>query len=215
MRVLPMHPLAMVPLVAIPVVVLCAALAVPATAPAGSWIGPPPAPAIPAPRPGGIVKGRPDRDSYFGDRPARRDRRHRPRHRPPRPALPYGYYYDYDDDYDRDETVVVPPPAPPPAPVPLASPVDQPPPDPRGRSRFVPARGVAAEPSAYTIGEPLPPGVPHVTLDWAYYRLPEPPPGRIYARVGRDVLLIEAASRVVVGRIEREQTGSPGADPGG
>jgi Ni/Co efflux regulator RcnB len=39
--------------------------------------------------------------------------------------------------------------------------------------------------------------LPHVTLAWRQFDLPEPPPGRLYARVGRDVLLITAAGRIV------------------
>jgi len=47
------------------------------------------------------------------------------------------------------------------------------------------------------VGDILPPGVPHVTLDWRGYDLPEPPAGRVYARVGRSVLLITASDRVI------------------
>ena len=47
------------------------------------------------------------------------------------------------------------------------------------------------------VGEALPPNLPHVTLDWRQFDLPEPPPGQIYARVKRDVLLITATGRIV------------------
>jgi Ni/Co efflux regulator RcnB len=50
---------------------------------------------------------------------------------------------------------------------------------------------------AYKIGEALPSDLPHVTLDWRQFDLPEPPAGQIYARVKRDVLLITATGRIV------------------
>jgi Ni/Co efflux regulator RcnB len=49
-----------------------------------------------------------------------------------------------------------------------------------------------------------------VTLDWAYYGLPEPAPGHIYVRIRRDVLLIEAASARVEGRIDVNPATAPG-----
>jgi Ni/Co efflux regulator RcnB len=49
----------------------------------------------------------------------------------------------------------------------------------------------------YVLGEALPGNLPHVTLDWREFELPEPPPGRLYARVGRDVLVITATGRIV------------------
>jgi len=58
-------------------------------------------------------------------------------------------------------------------------------------------RGRAADARAFEIGEPLPDGVPHVTLDWRTYGLPRPGPGQVYARVGRDILVIDASTRVV------------------
>jgi len=71
------------------------------------------------------------------------------------------------------------------------------PPDPQGPLRLTPARGVTPNAAPYVLGEALPGHVPHVTLDWREFELPEPPPGRLYARVGRDVLLITAAGRFV------------------
>jgi Ni/Co efflux regulator RcnB len=82
------------------------------------------------------------------------------------------------------------------APLPVIAPPAGPP-DARGPLRLSPARGIAAGAPAYSVGEALPSGLPHVTLDWRRFELPEPPPGRIYARVGRDVLLITSSGRVV------------------
>jgi Ni/Co efflux regulator RcnB len=188
---------------------ICAALAAPAAGQQRFWIGPGPAPAIrPADPDGAVGAGsawrRRDRDRRFH----RRGRRP-PERLPVRPFTPYPpyYYYEPNDDYD-DEAVV--PPAPPPAPVPPAAeaaPTELSPPDPRGEARFLPARGAAPAEPGYEIGAPLPPGLPQVTLDWRYYRLPEPPPGRIYVRVGRTVLLIEAASRIVEREVAPEAAG--------
>jgi Ni/Co efflux regulator RcnB len=89
---------------------------------------------------------------------------------------------------------------PPPAPVPpvVAAPAEPPPPpDPHGPLRLTLARGIAPAEAPYRIGEALPPGLPHVTLAWRQFDLPEPPPGQLYARVGRDVLLITATGRIV------------------
>ena len=89
-------------------------------------------------------------------------------------------------------------PVPTPAPPVVATPAEpSPPPDPRGPLRRIPARGVAPGAAPFIVGEALPPSLPHVTLDWRHFDLPEPPPGRLYARVGRDVLLITAAGRIV------------------
>jgi len=135
-----------------------------------------------------------------GDRPQRYIPRRPdgPHHRPhpwprPWPRDPWfrGYrFHDYEDP-------LALPPLPPAAPaVAETSPAEPaPPPDPRGPA-IRRARGAPAEP-AFTVGEPLPSSLPHVTLDWRLFDLPEPPPGFIYARVGRDVLLITADSRVV------------------
>jgi Ni/Co efflux regulator RcnB len=82
-------------------------------------------------------------------------------------------------------------------PVAVAPPEPAPIPDPRGPLFLAPARGVAVDAEDWQVGDVLPAGVPQVTLDWRRYDLPEPPPGRLYARVGRDVLLITASDRVI------------------
>jgi len=87
--------------------------------------------------------------------------------------------------------------APPVVAAPVEPPPPPPPPDPRGPLRRTYARGIMPAEAPYRLGEALPPGLPHVTLYWQQFDLPEPPPGRLYARVGRDVLLITAAGRVV------------------
>jgi hypothetical protein len=98
-----------------------------------------------------------------------------------------------------EDPLALPPvaPAPPPEPrVVEAAPAEPaPPPDPRGAA-IQRARGASLA-APFTIGEALPQDLPHVTLDWRRFELPEPPPGRIYARIGRDVLLITAEGRVV------------------
>ncbi|MFQ5565250.1 MAG: RcnB family protein [Paracoccaceae bacterium] len=81
-----------------------------------------------------------------------------------------------------------------PVPVPAAAPAK---PNPRGPLRLMPARGVAPGATPYTVGEALPANLPHVTLAWRRFDLPEPPPGRLYARVGGDVLLITIDERIV------------------
>lgn len=91
----------------------------------------------------------------------------------------------------------VPPPVVEAPPVAAAPPEPAPPPDPRGPLRLSPARGAAVTSENWEVGEALPPGVPQVTLDWRRYELPEPPSGRIYARVGRTVLVITASDRVI------------------
>jgi Ni/Co efflux regulator RcnB len=110
------------------------------------------------------------------------------------------YYYDEDGYlrgggpavYDRDAAV-----EPPPEPEEPEFVAPQLPPDPQGPLSGTLARGVTVAPPKWRIGEPLPANLPHVTLDWRRYELPEPPPGRIYARIGRDILIITAGERVV------------------
>jgi hypothetical protein len=122
------------------------------------------------------------------------------RPRPPR-ERPFLFFPHIHDDDDDDRIIVIPaPPAPPPEAAPAAAPEPAPPPDPRGPAIYR-ARG-AGPALAYAVGEPLPADVPHVALDWRIHGLPEPPPGLAYARVGRDVLLIDPASRVVERRLE-------------
>jgi len=193
------------------------ALAVPAAGQPRFWIGPPPAPGLAPITPDGTRHDGPRRGGHASERRIAREHPHQGPRPPGWHFAPYYYphydyqpYYDYEpsyDDEDDGDVVVVPdtptaPPAEPAAPAAAAAvPAEQPPPDPRGEARFLPARGAApgAAPGAagFEIGQPLPPGLPQVTLDWRFYRLPEPPPGRIYVRIGRAVLLIEAASRIV------------------
>ena len=129
-----------------------------------------------------------------------RDRFHRPRRRPfflvPR--------FDDDDD-DEERIVVVPVPTPAPDPPEAKTAEPPPPPDPRGPA-IRPARGVGTA-APFTVGEPLPADLPHVALDWRSYALPEPPPGLAYARVGRAVLLIDPATRVVARVVEPDELG--------
>lgn len=124
----------------------------------------------------------------------------------PRPRHPdyhrhwrgYPYYYyrgDLDDDPD----------PPPPEPLPPISPPVMPPeppaepllPDPQGPLSLSPAPGVGLQAPRWRVGEPLPSDLPRVALDWRRYGLPRPEAGRVYVRVGRDVLLITAGERVV------------------
>lgn len=133
----------------------------------------------------------------------RKHRRHRHGHRNRfRPVFVFPHYGAYSNDYHDRREAYVPPPAPPPPGLPPQPPKTEVPvepaaaPDPRGPHRL-PARGATSTTAPYAVGEALPADLPHVTLDWRHYDLPEPPVGRIYARVGRDVLLITADDRVV------------------
>jgi Nickel/cobalt transporter regulator len=131
---------------------------------------------------------------YWGER--RRYQKYYKHYRPKRWPYRGIYLYGRRND-DRPRYRDPPPPAAPPPPV-VAAPVEPPPPpDPRGPLRSSPARGILPAGPAYTIGEALPRGLPHVTLDWRQFDLAEPPPGQIYARVKSDVLLITATGRVV------------------
>lgn len=134
-------------------------------------------------------------NAFWGER---RSRPERPR---PHPKYLYPIYPYYADDYYGSRREVRDYPAsPPPAPTPPVATVPAelpPPPDPHGPLRLTTARGVTPVSTPYNLGESLPPRLPHVTLDWRQYDLPEPPAGRIYARVGRDVLVITADERVV------------------
>lgn len=109
---------------------------------------------------------------------------------------PRYYYGGYRRrDRDREPAPVAPKPVPPPE---VVAPVEPPPPpDPHGPLRLTLARGVEPAPTPYSLGEALPSNLPHVTLDWRKFDLPEPPSGHIYARVRRDVLLITSVGRVV------------------
>ena len=135
-------------------------------------------------------------DGFKGGRRSHRrhDRRPGRRHHGSFP-FPHHIHGDHSRRERRAEPVPAPPaPAPPVAVAPVEPP---PPPDPHGPLRLTPARGVVSGAAPYVVGEALPGNLPHVTLDWRKFELPEPPPGRIYARVGRDVLVITAAGRVV------------------
>lgn len=117
-----------------------------------------------------------------------------PPDRPDRPFFPF-----FHGDHDDDRIIVVPAPAPPPPGPPEPETAEPPPPPEPGGPVMMTARG-ATPPERYTVGEPL--SVPFVTLHWRQYGLPEPPAGLIYARVGRDVLLIDPVSRVVRRRLD-------------
>lgn len=69
-------------------------------------------------------------------------------------------------------------------------------PDPRGAASRHRARGVRTG-RTWSVGEFLPPSVPHVKLDARRYDLPPEPDGQIYARVRGDLLLIDAVTRRV------------------
>ncbi len=70
--------------------------------------------------------------------------------------------------------------------------------DPQGSARVVPARGRIVAPEVYELGAILPTDRPFVALNHSSYGLPVPPPGQIYARIGRSVLRIDATSRQIV-----------------
>lgn len=150
--------------------------------------------------PPGAVDLRRRFDGTPGKTGPRRDRRgHHDRH--DRRGVLLFPHFRVDRDERGPDVVVVPTPRPaPPEPEPEPVREPAPPPDPRG-PLTVPVRGAAAEPG-YSVGEPLPPDLPHVTLDWRRYGLPEPPAGLVYARVGREVLLIDPVSRRVERRVE-------------
>lgn len=114
----------------------------------------------------------------------------------------YRYNPIFYGDTIREETiVVVNPPAPPAPPEPEVVAEPAPPPDPRG-PRFTPARGVVPAGPKFAVGAPLPRRQPFVTLDWRRFDLPEPDIGREYVRMGRDVLLIDSSSRIVIETVD-------------
>jgi len=149
----------------------------------------------------GDTGGRPRANSPWVNPPPERE--HRPRHRPGRDWRDGRYYYGYPYLGHYGGTYYAAPLAPrepEPPPVAVAPPEPEPPappPDPRGPLFLSPARGSAEAAETWQVGDILPPGVPHVTLDWRGYDLPQPPAGRVYARVGRSVLLITASDRVI------------------
>lgn len=81
----------------------------------------------------------------------------------------------------------------------LGSDADAPPDLEAPRTVLLP-RGAGRPEPAYEVGERL--TRPHVTLDWRTYGLPRPGPGRLYARVEGDVLVIDAATREVVAVVD-------------
>ena len=73
--------------------------------------------------------------------------------------------------------------------------------DPRGRVTLVgDEQGIVGD---WAQGDVLPEGVPLVTLDPVAYDLPQPPLGEKYARVGNDVLRIDAGSRRITEIVAR------------
>jgi len=164
--------------------------------------------ARPAPAGTAIQVGESRAGPIVGDRVAPGIVRRPPESAPERPRRKHWHRHDRDGPwlrFYREDTLPEtapsdpPPPARPPAPPPeaIAPAEPPPPPDPQGPLRLSPARGALPGTERWLLGEALPPDLPHVTLDWRRYDLPEPPPGRIYARVGRSVLLITAGERVV------------------
>lgn len=76
------------------------------------------------------------------------------------------------------------------------------PPDPGGEIGRYPARGWTPL-KQWTVGQILPPRLPHVKLSYKAYGLPKPPDGQIYARVRGDVLLIDAVTRRVISEVRK------------
>ncbi|MGF1503202.1 MAG: hypothetical protein ACFBSD_15450, partial [Paracoccaceae bacterium] len=111
---------------------------------------------------------------------------------------------------DAPEQVIiqVPPPVPPEPTEPArpAETLDETP-DPGAPATLMPARGFRPAQPAIAIGERLPRGLPHVTLDWRAYDMPWPGPGLIYARVGSEIVVIEPESRRVVDIVKTEAQG--------
>lgn len=161
---------------------------------------------------GGKVGGFRGRVTYRSDRGYRGSRGYRYGRRG-KPGFPFGQghqpfvpfigYSDqpYQTEWERRraQRPVIPPP---PQNVPDEAELEpQAPPDPRG-PRFAPARGIAAQSPRIVIGGPLPFGQPHVALDWRKYDLPEPGAREGYIRIGRDVLVIDTVTRLVLRRAE-------------
>jgi len=129
----------------------------------------------------------------------RRDRhRHRHRDRGHRPIIVVPVR-------ERAAEIREKPPVPtePAAPAITEPPVAKLPLDPLGQSRRLRARTAPNVKKPWTIGEPLPASLPHVTLAPGPYGLPDLPPGEIYARVAGDLLRINAATRRVVAEVDR------------
>ncbi len=73
--------------------------------------------------------------------------------------------------------------------------------DPRGRIKVVATEEQATD--DWAPGDVLPDETPQVTLDHAAYGLPVPPLGEKYARIGNDVLRIDAGTRRITEVIAR------------
>ncbi|MEM1300190.1 MAG: hypothetical protein AAGH68_13035 [Pseudomonadota bacterium] len=78
---------------------------------------------------------------------------------------------------------------------PPAPSVDREPLDPVGHARVTSAPG--AVPARFGLGDRVPTGVPHVTLDAERYGLPRAPEGELYARVRNQVLRITNTDRQI------------------
>ncbi len=139
------------------------------------------------------IRGRIGQVPWARERSRRRHDGHRGRYRDKRPL-----YIIYPSS--RSNVTESPDPAVEPAktearaivePTPAAAP---PAPDPKGAASRHRARGAIGQRN-WTVGDYLPSGVPHVKLAANVYDLPTEPDGKIYARVRRDVLLIDAVTR--------------------
>ena len=110
-----------------------------------------------------------------------------------------------DGEADREVIVIERPPDDPPEAAPEPEPDT--PPDPSGPFAGQRARGADRAGEGIAVGATLPRGMVYVTLNWRTYDLPRPPDGEIYARVGREVVRLDPASRRVTARIRPEGPG--------
>ncbi|GMG82887.1 hypothetical protein LNKW23_21000 [Paralimibaculum aggregatum] len=151
-----------------------------------------PKPGQPGPRLG-------DRDGGHGGG------RDRGRRRPRRGYYLYDPYGYYGDDRARLRLREAAPEANEAAPA--ASPRPAGPPDPAAPGMRLLPRGAVSREPALRVGSVLPAAMPHVTLDWRTYGLPRPPEGMIYARVQRRILLLDPATRRVLGHYDPAAAG--------
>ncbi|MBK0398596.1 RcnB family protein [Limibaculum sp. M0105] len=155
-------------------------------------------------RPGGVGGLGPSAPHSIAPKPHDGPRRGKPRPpwrpdhrpRPPHRYRPHGLFFPFFVERDRSEpeTVYVPVPFPEPPPPEVTPPE---PLDPRGSIRRLPARGASAPDATPAVGAAIAPGVPLVILDWRLHDLPEPPAGEQWVRLRREVLRIDATTRVV------------------
>ena len=119
----------------------------------------------------------------------RHPRAYDPRHRRPRVIV----YRDREreEKVPRDP-VAIPPVVTQPA-IPAEPPAKPEPLAPQGYARLASAPG--AVPARFRLGDRLPSGTPHVTLDPERYGLPRPPEGELYARVRTQVMRITNTDR--------------------